>query len=444
VTGAVTPRADGALSARVLPPRRRRIVILTEDSKPWTGGVAEYLHQLALATSATHEVVIVTSVRGAEALNPGLPFRYREVAWYRSQHRWFGDGFMPLRRINTVAWLLTQRRRVRSRLAAIHAEQPDSSYVFGRLSSVTGPWSVACSDLGLPYAAIGHGFELVERLSALGQRRRAARVTGAAHWFANSHATADTLALYGVPPGRCSLLLPGVTDAIDAAPSEADRWAVRERLGLGARRFLLSLCRLHYRKGIDIGIEAFAQVANEYPDLAYVVVGSGPEHDALTALARGLGVGDRVVFAGAIDDVATKAVLYAECEFFVLPVRAIAQDVEGFGIVFLEASLCGKAVIGGASGGVPEAVADGVSGLLVDTRDATALREAERRLLRDPAYAALLGRQGRARAQSEFSWSDRGQVFGAQLDALAGRAPVPSVARARPTTPVVRSGPDGE
>jgi hypothetical protein len=237
---------DSRPSARVLPARRRRIVILTEDSKPALGGIAEYLHQLALAASTTHDVLIVTSVPGANELNPGLPFRYREVEWYRAQHRRFGDGFVPLRRLNTLLWRVTRRRHVRAILAAIHAEQPDSSYVVGRLSPVTGPWTVACSDLGLPYAVIGHGLELVESLSARGHRRRAARVTAAAHWFSNSRDTAERLAQYGVPLGRRSLLVPGVADIVNA-PAEADRRAVRERLGLGARRFLLSLCYLRRR-----------------------------------------------------------------------------------------------------------------------------------------------------------------------------------------------------
>ena len=77
----MTARA-GRTSSRV---GRRRIVILTEDSKPALGGIAEYLHQLALATSETHNVLVVTSVAGAEALNPGLPFRYREVGWFRGR-----------------------------------------------------------------------------------------------------------------------------------------------------------------------------------------------------------------------------------------------------------------------------------------------------------------------------------------------------------------------
>jgi hypothetical protein len=83
---------------------RRRIVILTEDSKPALGGIAEYLHQLALATSTTHDILIVTSVPGASAYNPAIPFQYREVRWFRGQHHRTGDGISVLRRLNTLAW----------------------------------------------------------------------------------------------------------------------------------------------------------------------------------------------------------------------------------------------------------------------------------------------------------------------------------------------------
>src|ERR1700728_5020532 len=158
---------------------RRRIVILTEDSKPALGGIAEYLHQLALATSETHDVLVVTSVLGAEALNPGLPFRYREVGWFRKAQPRRGDGFMPTRRLNTLAWQLGRRGRVRHLLAGIDAEQPNSAYVLGRMSPVTYPWYVACLDLGLDFTAIGYGLELVEALAPAWARRRVAMVDAA-------------------------------------------------------------------------------------------------------------------------------------------------------------------------------------------------------------------------------------------------------------------------
>ena len=126
-------------------------------------------------------------------------------------------------------------------------------------------------------------------------------------------------------------------------------------------------------------------------------------------------------FVGSIDD-ATKAALFAECEFFVLPNRAERHDVEGFGIVFLEAGLYGKAVIGGNNGGVPEAVADGETGLLVDTRDAASVAAAVGALLTNPDRTAAMGRRGRERARRDFDWTSRGVTFASDLDTLAAQA----------------------
>jgi len=416
---------------------RRRIVILTEDSKPALGGIAEYLHQLALAASATHDVLIVTSVPGASSLNPDIPFEYREVRWFRAQERRPGDGTTALRRLNTLAWHLGRPRRVRDLLVAIHAQHPDSSYVLGRLSPVTAPWCAACESLGIPYSAIGYGLELVEPLVPRLARQRAALALGADHWFAISVDTRHKLAELGVSVTQQSVLLPGVAGPMDLVSMIPQYTSVRHRLGIGDHPFLFSLSYLRRRKGIDLGIEAFAAVANDFPDLRYVIGGSGPERDSLVELVRKRGVEDRVLFVGAIDD-STKAALFAECEFFLLPNRAEAHDVEGFGIVFLEAGLYGKAVIGGDNGGVSEAVAHGTTGLLVDTRDAVGLTAAVRLLLTDPERAATLGRQGRDRARQDFNWVERAADFARRLDALAGQRTPERSTRRRVALPWLR------
>jgi glycosyltransferase involved in cell wall biosynthesis len=394
-------------------------VILTEDSKPALGGIAEYLHQLGLAATATHDVLIVTSVPGAGSLESALPLQYREERWFRAQERRAGDGIPIVRRLNTLVWWAGRPGRVRRLLAEIHAQHPESSYVLGRLSPVTMPWCMACESLGIAYSAIGYGLEVVEPLGKLHARRRAACALAADHWFAISSDTRDKLVQLGVPATRQSLLLPGVA-APDWAPTLALRTAVRQRLRIDDRPFLFSLAYLRRRKGIDLGIEAFAAVASQFPELLYVIGGNGPEASSLMELAQARGVADRVRFAGSIDD-ATKAALFAECELFLLSNRAERNDVEGFGIVFLEAGLFGKAVIGGDNGGVPEAVVHGRTGLLVDTRDAIELTAAVRTLLLDPARSAEMGRNGRQRALQDFSWAQRGAAFVEQLDALADR-----------------------
>jgi glycosyltransferase involved in cell wall biosynthesis len=413
---------------------RRRIVILTEDSKPALGGIAEYLHQLALAAATTHDVVIVTSVAGAEALNPGLPFRYREVGWFRAQWHFKGDRFAPIRRWNSLMWRLGTRSRVRDLLAAIHAEHPDSTYVLGRLSPVTHAWCRACRDLGLTYSVVAHGLELIEPLPPLAAARRRTDMAAASFWFANSADTAQALDHLGVTRERVAVLHPGVTGS-HVPLADARRTAVRARFGLGARRFVLSVCHLRARKGIDLALRALAALGSDARDVAYVIAGTGPEEDALRRLAQDLGVADRTVFAGAVTE-ADKTVLLAECAFFVLPTRRMDGDVEGFGIVFLEAGWHGKAVIGGRNGGVPEAVEDGVTGILVETESTDQLTAAMRRLLGDPIQAAAMGQRGAARAREDFSWQDRAKEFSGRLETLS-RVVRPPASR-RPSTPIAR------
>lgn len=397
---------------------RRRIVILTEDSKPALGGIAEYLHQLARALSGTHDVLIVSSIPGADLVAGGPHVRYREMRWFRSHRRMRGDGFMPMRRLNTLVWRLVGRRHMRTTLAAIAADPADTTYVIGRMSVVTHPWCVACRELDLPYVAFGYGLELIDTVPPAAVRQREVDVRAARHWFPISDDTMRLLDAFGVPRRSQTLLQPGVDPASVAAP-DARRREARERLGLGRSRFLLTVCHLRARKGVDLSIRAFAAIADEFPDVRYVVAGVGPEYDALTALAAECGLGGRVVFAGRVDDGLRNALL-AECDAFVMTNLRLPRDVEGFGIVFLEAALHGKATIGGRNGGVPDAVVDGVTGLLADTDDGPDdAARAMRQLLGDPDAAARMGACGRARALREFSWPARAVTFARTIDGLA-------------------------
>ena len=389
---------------------RKRVVFLTEDSKPATGGVAEYLHQLALAMSTTHDVLVVTSVAGADALNGTIPFRYRHVPWFRSHTRYRGDGIGPLRRLNTLGWLATRQRRARELLREIAAEARDSTFVLGRVSPVTAPWPVACRELGVPCAALAYGREILDAAWPSAAAREISR------WYAISGATARMLISRGVPENRVTLLRPGVSVLAEPRAEPCD---VRMRLGLRDHRFVLSVCMLRPRKGIDLAIRAFAQLAPEFPDLRYVIAGDGPERDRLLALAHTCGIGSLVTFAGEVDDAARDA-LFEECELFVMPTRRVRDDAEGFGLVFLEAARAGKPAIGGRYDGVPEAIVDGVTGLLVDTDSGEGpLIAAMRRFLADPQLATACGARARQRVHAEFTWDSRARTFAAGLDALS-------------------------
>lgn len=164
------------------------------------------------------------------------------------------------------------------------------------------------------------------------------------------------------------------------------------------RPYLLALGRHVWNKGFDVLLRAYAGLAPRYPAIDLIVAGDGAEHTDLIALARDLGIADRVVFPGRTDRAQT-ATLFHHALFFVLP-----SLQEPFGIVNLEAMAAGKAVIATRTGGVPEIVHDGQNGLLVPPADVDALARAMETLLHDHTYAVRLGTAGARLVAERYTW----------------------------------------
>jgi phosphatidylinositol alpha-1,6-mannosyltransferase len=183
----------------------------------------------------------------------------------------------------------------------------------------------------------------------------------------------------------------------------------------GDGQLLLSVARLVPRKGIDTVLQALPAVLARVPALTYAVIGDGPDMPRLTALAKQLGVSERVRFLTRVPG--DLAEYYNACDLFVMPAREEPGDIEGFGLVFLEANACGKPVIGARAGGVTDAVADGESGLLVPQNDVAALSAAIVALLTDSQRAQALGRRGRERVLAHFTWQQVGANTLAAIEA---------------------------
>jgi phosphatidylinositol alpha-1,6-mannosyltransferase len=178
---------------------------------------------------------------------------------------------------------------------------------------------------------------------------------------------------------------------------------VKARYGLTQGRWLLSVARLTRHKGIDTALRALALLAQEYPDLHYAVVGSGEEQESLEAEARELGIVDRTRFLTSVPDRDLPA-LYNCAEIYLGVSRLMEQRVEGFGISLVEASACALPVVAGRSGGIPEAVRDQETGLLVDAERPESVREALARLLNDAPLRARLGGAGRRAVEEFYNW----------------------------------------
>lgn len=201
-----------------------------------------------------------------------------------------------------------------------------------------------------------------------------------------------------------------VTPAVDTAEFRPglETGKLKKELGIEGKKVLLTVARLVKRKGVHLAIEALAELKKVFPELIYLVVGTGEEEGNLKKQAREKGLEKEVIFLGYAPQ-GDLPFYYNLCDIYLMPNTELkAEDnVEGFGISFIEASSCAKPVIGGISGGVKDAVVDAQTGLLIDPEDPGKLIEAISRLLKDEDYARELGRNGRLRAEEEFNWATR-------------------------------------
>jgi len=181
----------------------------------------------------------------------------------------------------------------------------------------------------------------------------------------------------------------------------------RAQLGLDpeAGPVILSVGRLVSRKGFDTALEAVARLAPRFPGLVYLIAGTGPDRGRLQRNAEGLGIASRVRF---LEDVREEALpgLYAGSDIFVMLAREEpeVEEVEGFGIVYCEASAAGLPVVAADSGGVADAVRHGVNGFLVPPRDPEAAANALADLIEDPVLRRAMGKAGRLLVEEYYNW----------------------------------------
>ncbi len=223
--------------------------------------------------------------------------------------------------------------------------------------------------------------------------------------IANSY-TANLCSKFLKSEDKIKVVNPGIKDSI-----KLDRESIeesRKRNNLENFRVLFSIGRLVERKGFDYTIMALNNIYKQNPEskIIYIIAGKGPDEEYLKKVAQSSFAEnweDKIKFIGEIDEKEKWSLFYL-CDIFIMPSRNISGDFEGFGIVYLEANLLEKAVIAGRSGGVPDAVVDGLNGLLINPENYLEISEAISTLLEKDDLRLEMGRRGRERALTEFSW----------------------------------------
>lgn len=205
-------------------------------------------------------------------------------------------------------------------------------------------------------------------------------------------------------------LAPGI-DTEHFSPSKRNP-RIRHELGLLDKKVIVSVGRLVHRKGQDFLIDALPIIALDIPKVHLLLVGEGPYRAELEKRSESLGVRDRITFIGRVQYSELPEYICAG-DIFAMPSRSrlAGLEVEGLGIVYLEASACGLPVIGGVSGGAPDAVLEGETGFSVDGTSAIAIAQAAIELLGNPEFAAKLGAQGRDWIVSQWRWEIWSEAF---------------------------------
>ena len=353
---------------------------------PQTGGISHFMAALALALGPDRVCCLTSRQARKVAVNSNSGTKVYYWKWEGKEKylRALGLGV-------SIAQIILR-------------EQPQAVQLATVGEGFLGLWLQQW--LKLPFVVFAHGNEILSAIRGGICEKYITTLQRADRVLAVSQFTANLIQNAGVTQARIEIVHPGCdTDRFRPRHPRRELW---QRL-LGNRygdRVIVTVSNLAERKGHDMVIRAIARLRQSIPEVTYLIVGDGPYRGQLETLAAAVGVQDRVIFAGRVADEDLPDV-YALSEVFVMPSRERLEenDVEGFGLVFLEANACAKPVVGGWSGGVPEAIVDGVTGLLVDPHGPEEIANALARLLSDSDLAIRLGRQGRARVVSNFNWA---------------------------------------
>jgi phosphatidyl-myo-inositol dimannoside synthase len=331
----------------------RTILIPAYDFKPLLGGVANYGHELAMQFSKRARVHVLTrQLRGMEDFDRNLPYKVSRIRTPQS-----GLLSFPL-------FAQTLRQLIRR-------QPPDAIFC-----PMWFPDAAACRwalrNAPIPYFVAAHGTEVFDNFTDLKNSLKTLLVRKlepkvfqqAEKIFPVSHYTRK--AVLQAAPGHEDKTIT-VNNGVNAEMFKRTALSstLQAKYKPHGERLLLTVTRLHPYKGVDRMLEALPEILGSVPGVRYLVVGVGPDLPRLQEMTARLGLEAQVSFLGrlALSEIVE---LYSLADLFVLLSREELPDVEGFGLVFLEAAACGLPSVGGRSGGIPEAVDEGKSGWLVD------------------------------------------------------------------------------
>lgn len=376
-----------------------RILCITNDFGPRAGGIETFVIGLIERMPRNTVVVYTSSQKGSEPFDKG----------------WLDNFGVEVIRDKSTILLPTLRvgRAVRKVLREKNIER-----VFFGAAAPLGLLAPGLRRAGAKkIVALTHGHEVWwAKVPPFNFAiRRIARSVDALTYLGSFTKGAISKSISAAAQSRMVRIAPGIdVNHFSPQPSAEE---LRRDLGLQHKKVVVSVGRLVHRKGQDSLIEAMPAILKEVPNAHLLFVGEGPYREHLQSLVDKYSLRESVTFIGRVQ--------YSELpryicvgDVFAMPSRSrlAGLEVEGLGIVYLEASACGLPVIGGNSGGAPDAVIEGETGFAVDGLSSSAIAERAIELLQDSEKAAAMGAKGRAWVVSEWNWNSWSRSFNELLD----------------------------
>ena len=363
-----------------------KTLIVTNDFPPRAGGIQSFVHDMALRMPPTHVVVYASTWRDGT-----------EVARF--------DAEQPFQVVRDRTKMMVPTPRVTRRAADLLREHGCSSVWFGAAAplALMAPALRKAGARRLVGTTHGHEAAWAQLPASRHLLRRIGEGTDTLTYLGEYTRSRIASALTADAAARMVQLPPGV-DEKTFHPGSGGA-VLRAELGLADRPVVVCVSRLVPRKGQDTLILAMPRILREFPDTALLIVGDGPYRGELEKLAERTGVAAAVRFTGAVPFSALPA-HFGAGDVFAMPCRTRrgGLDVEGLGIVYLEASATGLPVVAGDSGGAPDAVLDGETGWVVRGGSPDQAAERVLTLLRDPELRRTMGRRGRRWVEEDWRW----------------------------------------
>jgi glycosyltransferase involved in cell wall biosynthesis len=402
----------------------RHVVVMIATSYPrFPGdGVGSFMEPIATSVAARgHEVHMVApwhpAIRRAR-VEGGVHFHYFKYALVPAMNVFgYAQGLRADTDLKLAAWCATPAALAAGWFKALRVAQKKRATVIHAHWVIPGGviGALAAGRRRLVVSLHGSDVFVAERNPLL--RQAASRVFGrAARVTACSDDLRTRAIALGARPSDIETVPYGV-DSLRFAPSAEARSRVRQELGLGQRPVVFSAGRLVRKKGFDVLIDAARELRSEIPELAVVIAGEGDLHSELSA--RAATMPDTVMLVGnkSQDEIAALA---AAADVIAVPsVHDEAGNVDGLPNFALESLASGTPVVASRVGGLPQAIDDGRTGLLVSERDPGELASALRALLLAPSHAASLGSAARAAVERNFGWNRVAERFEAAYGAPA-------------------------